>query len=66
MVPFLTANEVADWLKLNVDTVYTLIRQDGLPAYKLGGQWRFREPEVREWADARRNSESASSATRTP
>ncbi len=49
----LTASEVADHLKLNVETVYALIRDEGLPAAKIGGQWRLRAEDVARWVDAR-------------
>jgi excisionase family DNA binding protein len=51
--PFLTASEVAHLLKVNVETVYTLIRTAGLPAAKVGSQWRFVEREARHWVHAR-------------
>ena len=46
---FLTAAEVAELLKLNVETVYSLVSKEGLPAAKLGGQWRFSESDVLSW-----------------
>jgi excisionase family DNA binding protein len=48
---FLTAAEVATWLRVNVETVYDLIAQQGLPAIRLGGRWRFQECEVRAWLE---------------
>ena len=45
----LTASEVAQLLKLNIETVYKLIRTAGLPAAKVGSQWRFIESEVQRW-----------------
>ena len=38
-----TTAEVADLLRLNVDTVYALIAKRDLPASKIGGQWRFEQ-----------------------
>jgi hypothetical protein len=32
--------------------VYALIVKKGLPAAKIGGQWRFEESKVREWFEA--------------
>ena len=52
--PFLTTTDVAELFKLNVETVYLLIAQQGLPATKIGGQWRFDESEIREWFKRRR------------
>jgi len=49
--PLLTASEVAALLKLNVETVYTLITTRGLPAAKIGGRWRFEEARVRAWVE---------------
>ncbi len=55
MEPLLTAPEIAKWLRLNVETVYVLIRQDELPAMRLGGQWRFQQSEVQHWLSSQRN-----------
>ncbi len=51
--PVLTAAEVAALLKVNVETVYALIRREGLPAARVGGQWRFSETKVRTWFESR-------------
>ncbi len=50
----LTAREVADLLRLNVETIYRLVQRDGLPAAKIGGQWRFGAVEVRGWVRGKR------------
>jgi excisionase family DNA binding protein len=52
----LTASEVAQYLKVQIETVYNLIRKAGLPAAKIGGQWRFREAELAQWVEAQRSS----------
>ena len=52
MKPLLTASEVADLLKVNLETVYSLIRKEHLPAAKVGGQWRFRESDINCWIEA--------------
>jgi excisionase family DNA binding protein len=49
--PLLTASEVAQLLKLNVETVYALIAIKGLPAVKIGGQWRFESARVQAWVE---------------
>jgi len=48
----LTAAEVAQYLKIKIETVYNLIRKADLPAAKIGGQWRFRETELTRWVEA--------------
>ncbi len=50
---FLTASEVAEFLKLNVETVYALAQKGELPGAKIGGQWRFLESDVTDWFRAR-------------
>lgn len=45
----LTASEVAEHLRLHIETVYRLARQGKLPAVKVGEQWRFSEATIRQW-----------------
>jgi excisionase family DNA binding protein len=37
----LTADEVADYLKLHKVTVYKLAKQGKIPGFRVGGSWRF-------------------------
>jgi excisionase family DNA binding protein len=37
----LTIPEVAELLRIAEKTVYTLAQRGEIPAFKLGGQWRF-------------------------
>ena len=53
----LTAAEVATLLNVNVETVYALIRSDGLPAARVGRRWRFSKPKVLAWFEARHVSD---------
>ena len=57
--PYLTAREVAELLKLNVETVYILIAKESLPALRVGGRWRFDESELRTWLKSRSSTASA-------
>ena len=45
----MTIKEVAEYLKLNVCTVYKLVQHGEIPAIKLGGSWRFRHTEIYQW-----------------
>ena len=38
--------EVGSYLKVTRQTIYRLIKEGQLPAIRVGGQWRFRRPEV--------------------
>lgn len=57
---YLTANEVAELLKLNVETIYDLMGSGQLPAVKIGGRWRMEALELREWFKAQRSSTAKS------
>lgn len=48
----LNIQQVADYLQLNLSTVYQWAQQGRLPAIKLGGRWRFRRADIEEWLDA--------------
>lgn len=45
----LTIDEVAAYLKASKRTVYRLASSGKIPAFKLGGTWRFRRAELDQW-----------------
>jgi excisionase family DNA binding protein len=45
----LTLDEVAAYLKAGKRTVYRLAQKGEVPAFKLGGMWRFRRSELDRW-----------------
>ena len=45
----LTIDEVAAYLKAGKRTVYRLASSGKIPAFKLGGTWRFRRAELDQW-----------------
>lgn len=49
----LTLPEVAQLLKVAEKTVYTMAQKAELPAFKVGGQWRFRRADLDSWIDAK-------------
>jgi len=49
----LTLPEVAELLKVAEKTVYTMAQKAALPAFKVGGQWRFRRADLNRWIDDR-------------
>ena len=48
---YLTLKNVADLLKLSEKTIYRLAQAGELPAFKAGGQWRFRRSDIDRWAE---------------
>ncbi len=47
----LNVHQVAEYLQLNLSTVYQWAQQGRLPAIKLGGRWRFRKADLDRWLD---------------
>lgn len=45
----LTLDEVAAYLKAGKRTVYRLAADKKIPAFKLGGTWRFRKADLEQW-----------------
>ena len=56
----LTLRETAEYLKVSVRTVHRLIRDAGLPSFKVGGQWRVRADELQRWLQAKKEEATAS------
>lgn len=47
----LTIQEVASLLKVADKTVYSMARRGAMPAFKVGGQWRFRRSDLDSWIE---------------
>jgi len=58
---FLTAEEVAEYLRLPLSTVYKLVQDKRLPGFKVGKHWRFRKETFEEWIREQENATTASS-----
>ena len=45
----LTIEEVCDYLKVNIRTVYRMLKAKEIPAFKVRNQWRFKKADVESW-----------------
>lgn len=45
----LTVEQVARYLKVDKFTVYRLVSQSKIPAFKVGNQWRFKKKMIDTW-----------------
>ncbi|MFE8035266.1 methylation-associated defense system helix-turn-helix domain-containing protein MAD1 [Thiohalocapsa marina] len=45
----LTIKEVAEYLKVTERTIYRLAGAKKIPAFKVGGTWRFSRADIDEW-----------------
>ena len=46
---FLTAEEVAEYLRIPLSTVYKFVQDKRLPGLKVGKHWRFRKETIIQW-----------------
>ncbi len=45
----LTIREVADYLEVTQRTLYRLVQDGNLPAFKVGNSWPFRREDLERW-----------------
>ncbi len=45
----MTVRKMVEYLKVKERTIYRLVAKGGIPAFKVGGSWRFRRAEIDEW-----------------
>jgi len=45
----LTVRELAGYLRIHQVTVYRLLREQKLPAFRVGSDWRFNREEIEQW-----------------
>jgi excisionase family DNA binding protein len=57
----LTLQEVAELLRVAEKTVYGMAQRKDLPAFKVGGQWRFRREDLDRWIDQQTRTTAAGS-----
>ncbi len=57
----LTVQEVCNYLRVHRSTIYRLLKQHRLPAFRVGGDWRFSIEAIDRW---RAEMEAGSSAGR--
>ena len=48
----MTVREVAEYLKVKERTIYRLVARGDIPAFKVGGSWRFRKGEIDQWTES--------------
>ena len=51
----LTLEQVAEYLNVDRFTVYRLLAQKQLPAFKVGSQWRFKREMIEAWLQKNAN-----------
>src|SRR5262245_63984104 len=49
--PLLTSDDVANYMKIDVVTVRRLVNRGELAAYRIGGEYRFKADDIREYLE---------------
>ena len=49
----LTADEVAELLRIHPATLYKMIKNGDLPAFRVGSDWRFSRNSIEKWLESR-------------
>jgi len=60
MSKIMTLDEVAEFLQVHPATVYRLLKKRGIPAFRMGTEWRFNQDSVETWVRERESSEAGS------
>jgi excisionase family DNA binding protein len=53
----LTLEQVAEYLNVDKFTVYRLLAEKELPAFKVGNQWRFKRKLIENWLAKNSNTQ---------
>lgn len=64
--PILTLPEVAILLKVAEKTVYTMAQKGQIPAFKVRGQWRFKQDDIDRWIDEQKQVVKRNASKDTP
>lgn len=51
----MTVSELAKYLRLHEQTVYKMVKEGRLPAYKVGNRWRFKKETIDVWLRSQRD-----------
>jgi excisionase family DNA binding protein len=49
MTQVMTMSEVAEYLRVHPSTIYRLLKQRQIPAFKMGSDWRFNLESIDQW-----------------
>jgi len=55
MDKLMSFNDAKKYLKISRATLYRLIHGKNVPAFKVGGQWRFRKDRLDKWLEDHEN-----------
>lgn len=60
---WLSVEDIAEYLGISRDTVYTWLSARGMPAHKVGRLWKFKRDEVDQWVKSGAAADPAGTST---
>ncbi len=66
MVNVMTLGEVAHYLHVHPSTVYRLLKEKRIPAFKMGSDWRFNQESIERWMERMESERTANEETVSP
>lgn len=49
----MTVKQVAEYLQIDIQSIYKMAQRDKIPCAKIAGQWRFKKSILDEWLSQR-------------
>ena len=62
----LSVKDVAELLNVSDKTIYRMIKDETIPCFRVGGQWRFDRREIASWIEDTREFHYSASGERAP
>ena len=51
----MSVREIAEYLNVNISSIYMWSQKGQIPAIKMGTMWRYRRSEIEDWLNERRS-----------
>jgi PTS system nitrogen regulatory IIA component len=51
----MSVREIAEYLNVNISSIYMWSQKGQIPAIKMGTMWRYRRSEIEDWLNAHRS-----------
>ena len=51
----MSVHEMAEYLNMNISTIYMWSQKGQMPAMKMGKMWRYRRSDIEAWLNSRRS-----------
>ena len=53
--PLMSVKDLAEYLQVDMSTIYLWSQRGQIPAMKVGKMWRYRRSEIEDWLNQRRS-----------